>query len=77
MKGEIESKLVPGSMLPLPLSSKGCFPGDAIVEVNGQRVKYAPVEKVVEAITRVPYHPPLLQRKSLHYCMCNNTVMHK
>ena len=30
------------------------FPGDAILEVNGERVKYAPVEKVVEAITRVP-----------------------
>ena len=27
--------------------------GDAILEVNGERVKYAPVEKVVEAITRV------------------------
>ena len=26
---------------------------DAILEVNGERVKYAPVEKVVEAITRV------------------------
>ena len=32
----------------------GLFPGDAILEVNGERVKYAPVEKVVEAITRVP-----------------------
>ena len=31
----------------------GLFPGDAILEVNGERVKYAPVEKVVEAITRV------------------------
>ena len=29
------------------------FPGDAILEVNGERVKYAPVEKVVEAIARV------------------------
>ena len=32
----------------------GLFPGDTILEVNGERVKYAPVEKVVEAITRVP-----------------------
>ena len=30
------------------------FPGDAILEVNSERVKYAPVEKVVEAIMRVP-----------------------
>ena len=30
------------------------FPGDAILEVNGERVKHASVEKVVEAITRVP-----------------------
>ena len=40
------------SLLPSLLS--GLFPGDAILEVNGERVKYAPVEKVVEAITRVP-----------------------
>ena len=32
----------------------GLFPGDTILEVNGERVKYAPVEKVVEAITKVP-----------------------
>ena len=32
----------------------GLFPGDAILEENGERVKYAQVEKVVEAITRVP-----------------------
>ena len=32
----------------------GLFPGDAIMEVNGERVKYAPAEKVVETITRVP-----------------------
>ena len=32
----------------------GLFPGDAILEENGERVKYARVEKVVEAITRVP-----------------------
>ena len=32
----------------------GLFPGDATVEVNCERVKYAPVEKVVEAIPRVP-----------------------
>ena len=32
----------------------GLFPGDTILEVNGERVKYAPVEKVMEAITRVP-----------------------
>ena len=32
----------------------GLFPGDAILEVNGERVKYALVEKVVEAITTVP-----------------------
>ena len=38
-------------MLPSLLS--GLFPGDAILEVNDERVKYAPVEKVVEAITRV------------------------
>ena len=29
------------------------FPGDTILEVNGERVKYSPVEKVVEAITTV------------------------
>ena len=39
-------------MLPPSLLS-GLFPGDTILEVNGERVKYAPVEKVVEAITRV------------------------
>ena len=33
------------------------FSGDTILEVNGERVQYALVEKVVEAITRVPYHP--------------------
>ena len=38
----------------LPSLLLGLFPGDAILEVNGERVKYAPVEKVVEAITRVP-----------------------
>ena len=32
----------------------GLFPDDTILEVNGERVKYAPEEKVVEAITRVP-----------------------
>ena len=40
------------SLLPSVLS--GLFPGDTILEVNGERVKYAPVEKVVDAITRVP-----------------------
>ena len=38
----------------LPSLLLGLFPGDAILEVNGERVQYAPVEKVVEAITRVP-----------------------
>ena len=37
--------------------SSGLFSGDTILEVNGERVQYALVEKVVEAITRVPYHP--------------------
>ena len=37
-----------------PYLLSGLFPGDTILEVNGERVKYAPVEKVVEAITRVP-----------------------
>ena len=37
----------------LPSLLSGLFPGDAILGVNGERVKYAPVEKVVEAITRV------------------------
>ena len=32
----------------------GLFPGDAILEVNGE--SSAPVERVVEAITRVLYH---------------------
>ena len=36
-------------MLPSLLSV--LFLGDAILEVNGERVKYAPVEKVVEAIS--------------------------
>ena len=40
-------------MLGSTSSLSGLFPGDAILEVNGERVKYAPVEKVVEAITRV------------------------
>ena len=48
--------MVLGSMLPPSLLSE-LFPGDAILEVNGERVKYAPVEKVVEAITRAPYRP--------------------
>ena len=34
-----------------PLLLSGLFPGDAM---NGERVKYTPVEKVVEAIARVP-----------------------
>ena len=38
----------------LPSLFSGLFPGDTILEVNGERVKYAPVEKVVETITRVP-----------------------
>ncbi len=29
----------------------GLYPGDAIIEVDGQNVKYAPVEEVVRAIT--------------------------
>ena len=59
-------------MLP-PLLS-GLFPGDAILEVNGERVKYAPVEKVVEAITRVCHPLLVLQRIGtfINYCMCNN-----
>ena len=68
------------------------FPGDAILEVNGERIKYAPVEKVVEAITRVApdtgegggsHHKSVssslvLQRIGtfINYCICNNTVMH-
>ena len=35
-------------------SSHGLFPGNTILEVNGERVKYTPVEKVVEAVTRFP-----------------------
>ena len=38
--------VVPGSVSFLA----GLYPGDAIIEVNGELVKYAPVEKVVEAI---------------------------
>lgn len=34
----------------------GWFPGDAILKVNGERVKYAAVE-LVEPSTRVPFHP--------------------
>ena len=34
----------------------GWFPGDAILKVNGERVKFAAVE-LVEPITRVPFHP--------------------
>ena len=32
------------------------FAGDTILEVNGESVKFPPVEKVVETITRVSYH---------------------
>ena len=42
-----------GSVTGVPLTPVGLFPGDAILEVNGEGVKYAPVEKVVAAITRV------------------------
>ena len=48
--------------------------GDAILEVNGERVKYAPVEKVVEAITRVPY-PPLQFFRCSSIIVCA-TVIH-
>lgn len=40
--------VIPGS----PSFMAGLYPGDAIVEVNGVDVKYAPVEKVVEAIQK-------------------------
>lgn len=38
----------PGS----PSFMAGLYPGDAIVEVNGVNVKYAPVENVVEEIQK-------------------------
>ena len=38
----------PGS----PSFMAGLYPGDAIVEVNGVDVKYAPVEEVVDAIQK-------------------------
>ena len=38
----------PGS----PSFMAGLYPGDAIVEVNGVDVKYAPVESVVEEIQK-------------------------
>ena len=38
--------MVPGS----PSFMAGLYPGDAIVEVNGKDVKYAPVEEVVKVI---------------------------
>ena len=53
-------------MLPPPLLS-GLFPGDAILEVNGERVKYAPVEKVVEAITRVPPDSSEMSVRLVHH----------
>lgn len=40
--------VIPGS----PSFMAGLYPGDAIVEVNGQDVKYAPVESVVDAIQK-------------------------
>ena len=53
--GEIREKINVAEVQCSPPSLlSGLFPGDAILEVNGERVKYAPVEKVVEAITRVP-----------------------
>ena len=36
-----------------PFHLSGLLPGDAILEVNGGKVKHSPVE-LVEAITRVP-----------------------
>lgn len=40
--------VLPGS----PSFMAGLYPGDALVEVNGEDVKYAPVEKVVDAIQK-------------------------
>ena len=40
--------VIPGS----PSFMAGLYPGDAIVEVNEEDVKYAPVENVVEAIQK-------------------------
>lgn len=39
--------VAPGS----PSFMAGLYPGDAIIEVDGKNVKYAPVEEVVKTIT--------------------------
>ena len=48
---ELRREMECGSML---LLLSVLFPGDTILEVKSERVKYVPVGKVVEAITRVP-----------------------
>ena len=51
-----------------PFLHSWLFPGD--MEVNGdigERVKYAPVEKVVEAITRVPPDIRVMSVRLVHH----------
>lgn len=43
--------VAPGS----PAFMGGLYPGDAIIEVNGVNVRYAPVEEVVGKISSVPH----------------------
>ena len=43
--------VAPGS----PAFMGGLYPGDAIMEVNGVSVRYAPVEEVVQKISSVPH----------------------
>ena len=52
------------------------FPGDAILEVNGERLKYAPLEMVVEAITRVSSSSSLVPHaeKSMNVNYCQTTL---